>query len=371
VAGDPFREGLERTLPGFWFPKDIGLGDIITVSYAGVEADCKVTGIFLHAGSGDASYKTSIRVKVLDVEPEVVIPVLLAGTNDGAGTVWRSVDGGEVWDQAFDLGGSCLSLCQAANGDAIAGEWGGGGAFWVSKDGGISFTEEDSAGESRVHCIIRLENDWLLAGIGTNSVVSRSKDDGQTWENLIDFGDTNVNSLVQTASGAVLAGTNNDADVWRSEDDGDNWAQVYNWATETTIPAMALTESGRIVAAVYGGANRGIYVSDDDGDNWTQKQNGATTFRSLTLLESGHMLAGDTNGWTWRSTDNAETWVQNVQLDAATWIWSLLTLDNGDVLAGLYQKSHIYKSTDNGATWTKTTTPVAGWNVYALAELVI
>ena len=92
------------------------------------------------------------------------------------------------------------------------------------------------------------------------------------------------------------------------------------------------------------------------------------TVSSLTINSSGHIFAGCNRsfefgggeGFVYRSTDNGDTWTQTVLVLIDYNVFSLAINSSGHIFAGtgdpwsLSNKGELYRSTDNGDTWTIT-----------------
>jgi ligand-binding sensor domain-containing protein len=76
----------------------------------------------------------------------------------------------------------------------------------------------------------------------------------------------------------------------------------------------------------------------------------------ITNNASGHLFAGTTTGGVFRSTDNGDTWTQiNTGLNSAYIIMGLTVNKSGHVFAASYGGG-IYRSTDNGTSWAQMNT---------------
>lgn len=165
--------------------------------------------------------------------------------------------------------------------------------------------------------------------IGGNSLVNpviwRSTDNGDNWAlNYTHAGGAQyIKTFEQLANGDILAGSGNDGDIIRTQNDGGAWATIG------TIAGVA-----------------------SDGVN------------SLELLDNGNLLAGFREGvnFTARiavSTDSGVNWSTLYSFNIDGGIVDILQLNSGTILAtsatwGAVQTypNYIYRSTDNGVTWS-------------------
>jgi hypothetical protein len=238
----------------------------------------------------------------------------------------------------------------------------------------------------------------LMGGSGSNDPtkeVWRSTDSGATWK--LQTGDAGLagkyfETAVALPDGSIVimgctGGTVIKNDVWRSTDKGVTWTQMTThpgW-TQRIAPGSVVMPDGSII--ISGGTLPGgftqyndVWRSTDKGATWTQQTPSAGWSKryghSIVALPDGSLvLAG---GFTfgqgflndvWRSTDNGVTWTQVTP--HAGWSGryyhnsivmpdgSILLLGGGD--RNINFKNDLWRSADNGATWTQVS-PDAGWS---------
>jgi len=117
-------------------------------------------------------------------------------------------------------------------------------------------------------------------------------------------------------------------------------------------------------SVIYGaGATTGhTYKSTDDGVNWTRTQN-STSVGYIWALPSGTLIGSNGANAAYRSTDGGENWTQitlpgGFSASAALYGWGL-DVGKGTVLlaeyrgvASAFASKYVWRSTDDGATWT-------------------
>jgi hypothetical protein len=182
--------------------------------------------------------------------------------------------------------------------------------------------------------------------------------------------------------GGYGSSPNNKNDVWRSTDNGATWTQQTasaGWTARWSHTAVAMPD-GSIVLMGGWGSNwmNDVWRSTDNGATWTQMTASAGwTARyghsSVAMPDGSIILMGGNDGVNkndvWRSTDNGATWTQ--QTASAGWkvryLHSSVAMPDGSiVLMGGYSSSgsvfynDVWRSMDNGATWTQQTAS-AGW----------
>lgn len=338
---------------------------------------CKVEEVRLNAGPGDAAYTVSARFRVIGTEAPP--PILFVGAADPQGTVWASRDKGETFVRVWDTGGSALSVLATVDRSVIAGEWGGGGAWWRSTDQGRNFHEVGNAKQSRIHEMIQLENGNIVAGIGTDAEVWLSRDDGVTWFYVGEpTAGTSVYAFCVNALGEVLAGITYSARIWRSRDNGENWALLHSFVGMDFVQDLLTTSTGTILAFISDGFPRvnAIWRSIDHGVNWVLAHtfpDAGGTSGALAVLSDGSLLAGTYGTYMYRSVDDGQTWnLLSRILELTIYVQNLFVASWGDVFATLSSngtEGGIWRSQDNGASWSPMNVPMTDNSIYRMTEM--
>ena len=183
-------------------------------------------------------------------------------------------------------------------------------------------------------------------------------------------------------------------DVWRSTDNGATWTQMTanaGWVVREGHTSVAMPD-GSIV--LMGGSDSGnwgkndVWRSTDNGATWTQMTaNAGWTPRvrhsSVVMPDGSIVLMGGYDNSNifrndvWRSTDNGATWTQMTASSGWSGRYgpsSVAMPDGSIILIGGYAHGYandLWRSTDNGATWAYMTQN-AGWSVrYAHSSVVM
>jgi hypothetical protein len=212
-----------------------------------------------------------------------------------------------------------------------------GGYIYYSSDRGITWTVSVTSGT------------W---GFWSNGMASSS--DGSIAYACIDYGSTSAGYLVG---------------IWKSSDYGQNFNQVFSTAADWNY--VATDSTGQYVVAVSIGV--GIYFSSDFGSNWSQILPQIQYWTSITLVNTGLtllvnaicinslMYSGTYNittpAWTW--TFNSTTSI----LPSSNWNDIHASSDDGTTKLVLCSTTGgIWTSTNNGTTWTQSTSFYTNYN---------
>jgi photosystem II stability/assembly factor-like uncharacterized protein len=280
----------------------------------------------------------------------------------------------------------------AASGDGLfAGTFGGG--VFRSTNNGISWTSSNT-GLTNLNI-----QSFAVVGVnvfvGTVGGIFRSTDNGANWS-ASNSGLTNTKVESLTVSGGNLFAGTRGGGVFRSTDNGANWSASNSGLTNTKVESLTVSGSN-LFAGTSGG---GFFLSTDNGESWTLTSTISTSsgpdFTFFTfLVASGNTLFAGVNGKVFRSTDNGVSFVstglENIQalvVNGSTVIadgfqstdnginWTAIpgggigansfVVSGSDLLAGT--SSGIFRSTNNGESWTDSNSGLANVNAGSLAS---
>lgn len=283
-----------------------------------------------------------------------------------AGGVWKTVDGGQYWENITD------------------------GQFAVSSVGALAVSEADpnviyaGTGEST----IRLDVSW---GDG----VYRSTDGGETWKNVglrdsHHIGEIRIHprdpDVAYVAALGHAFGPNDERGVYRTTDGGASWERVLHVSERAGAVDLALdVNNPRILYAsiwqvhrhfwelISGGPDSGLWKSSDGGDSWTDISRNPGLPQEGVLGKIGVSVSpaqprrvwaiveaeGDKSG-VYRSDDGGANWEQltnNQDLLNRPWYYMHIFADSQDPDTVYVNNLKMWKSIDGGKNWEDIATP--------------
>jgi photosystem II stability/assembly factor-like uncharacterized protein/cytoskeletal protein CcmA (bactofilin family) len=249
-----------------------------------------------------------------------------------------------------------------------------------SEDFGKVWSKVELNGIGAISSIVYCGNGIVLVSNFNNINIYRSTDYGQTFISYPITADTPplggvydaVVSLEYAGNGVLFAGTGNtsstgDGQVLKSTDYGLTWR-----TPDISDPLIISPFVNQIKTITYCGDNivlagggfiddGTIYRSTNLGETWTFGfSTGTNSIEKILYCGNGVVLAGtsgvDDEADIYRSTDNGSSWTKIEMGSTLNGIQSLVYCGNGIILAGGgsgTNEGDIYRSTDTGLTWTK------------------
>ncbi len=287
--------------------------------------------------------------------------------------------------------------------------------FWYvvrSSDYGATWQQllyVGSGGEDQPMSLTQIDNGDLIV-IVNDTTFRRSTDDGLTWQTA----GTGVPGMsveyMYDVPGDTICGQSNHG-LYYSPDNGYTWLWGSNGITPNSISQMAVSESGVILASTDGGS--GLWRSPDNGLSWEDARQEIPNFdqcqkimysgnhfwvyyatnshyrfarydgngqwevlfhpgwpNCFSARADGDTYMGDLNGLS-KSEDFGDTWtVLTGSVFPDVYVRGVKCLSSGTVLclvgSGLagFEPYYIYRSTDDGNTWTAVFEPFFGANNY-------
>lgn len=270
--------------------------------------------------------------------------------------------------------------------------------IYFSSDSGARWTKMgDSFGD--VHSMLKAGNVFYACGRLNGPVVYRTTNNGANWTST-NVGSVN-NNMRQLANLGADIFVSSDEGVFKSTNAGLNWTQVYsagiihslvtagpnliaigaatyistnagaNWTQTSSFTGQRLYNGGSDY--VYGQLNippYGVIVSTNGGFNWTNHTSGfPPNQRPFDFTSIGNTVYSTIfPNLVYKSTDNGQSWSTAGTVPGNTFIQRLAT-DGTNLFTcypGVSSESGIFKSTNSGVNWFQTGLPLA--DIGALAS---
>ena len=308
-----------------------GEGDVYKINCA--EAPGNSLAIDLNAGSIHGL--DNIDITGLAACGDNPVVSLLAGAADNART-YLSLDGGKSWttSRKQPTGESCTCLLMTSDfmntGVAYAATSGGGSALSISRDRGETWNQL-SLIDTAIDFIVDLapspnysqDNTLFMLTFGGEHSLWRSLNSTHTWERVLASALANVDNMkmvglppqygdnIQTVF--VAGESNGRPAIWESTDNGQNYRCRFTQDPDTGSPfpidTWAIADETSLFVGSYDGSNGLVYRTTNSGFIYSEGvPAGSQPLNSLVLSpdyeQDESVLAGNTNGWIYRSDNN-------------------------------------------------------------------
>lgn len=211
------------------------------------------------------------------------------------------------------------------------------GTLWTPRSTGIA--------QTAVVGLAVNSSDHVFAATWANGVY-RTTNRGQSWDKMA-VPSTEIHSITIAPNNSVFVGTYTDwwheGGMFRSTDNGGTWQRFE-------LENMVVTATGcNSLGHIFGGSFGRIFRSLDNGSTWHVITENVPTIWCIRQSPTGVMYAG-ANGAIYNSTDNGATWIQTSWYsNEPQEIKNIIFTPQGTIYAS---GKGIYKSTNEGMTWT-------------------
>lgn len=264
----------------------------------------------------------------------------------GTGTNWSAAN---MVATGFPAGETIYSMAIDAASRIYVGS---GSDIRISTNGGTSFTSI-KAGLSPTTSFygpIAVSPDGVTVWLFNNSdnKVYKSANQGSTWTNTstsptVTYG-SQVRNVVFASASTFFVGSTSDG-VFRTNDTGVTWAFKSSGLTFGNINELEVANTTNKIIAVKGG--NGYWSSTDAGATWIINPIADYVTHVMKLANGNILLYGSR---VYRSTDNGATFTPSALY---YYHYKIVEASNGDLYGFSYGK--LAKSTDSGVTWTDVT----------------
>jgi photosystem II stability/assembly factor-like uncharacterized protein len=214
----------------------------------------------------------------------------------------------------------------------------------------------------------------IFGTTGGTRGVFKSSDNGESYHtaNALtkgDIGGVSVSSLNFDSANPQIIYLSSTSGLYKSTNSGESWSYILSGLSSAKIVTDPFDPT--IVYAVgVAGINGKIVKSFDSGSSWVDiytepsKNNPVLAF-DISKSSSSILLAGLASGQIIRSTDAGHTW--QASKDLSNRILSLDYATTGEAYALTLNKG-LFKSSDNGVTWSELTATLTGQSVSIIGQ---
>jgi photosystem II stability/assembly factor-like uncharacterized protein len=222
----------------------------------------------------------------------------------------------------------------------------------------------EPAGESNVRSSFHLAEETGLIGTEETGDIFKTEDGGMSWRKVFDGGDewgiADVRNYIRAQDGNIYITTTEPAKVARSKDEGENWELVASAPASRTVGLVQL-DNGTILVGLRRSENNltSIIRSEDyfKSFEWIplSKNEPRQNVTCFGYWGGSEVLAGigfEGSGKIYKSNDNGLTWTRKAEFpDARDLLDFFKTGDDIYVLASGI--ATLFKSSDGGESWSK------------------
>lgn len=174
---------------------------------------------------------------------------------------------------------------------------------------------------------------------------------------------TNYIALIVDSSGNVSAGTQ--SGIYLTTDNGNTWTSSYGRGFGYSF---AISRNGNIYAGISDGPFQGgVLRSTNNGRNWVNITTILDHVYAIAINSSGHLFAGVEQG-AFRSTDDGATWTKIFPGPNDTAVLKICVGQNGYIYLSSNGISRIYRSSDNGNSWTGLSKGLGNYRIRAIVN---
>jgi photosystem II stability/assembly factor-like uncharacterized protein len=286
---------------------------------------------------------------------------LFAGTYESG--IFRSTNDGTTWQLAstgLAAGdGQRISALTAVGGRIIAATRGG---IYYSTNTGDTWTLTSSGLDSRTVSTVFAFDTILVAGT-YGAGAYRSTDKGTNWVSVSN-GWPSGNVRAYCRHNGILFGGNYDlTTLYKSTDAGQTWAATGSGITSRYTYTLAANSS-----RVFAPSGYGVEISSNGGSTWVTPALLFGRGYYSVYAKGNQVYAGSLSIGPFLSTDGGVTWdtANGGNSGIGPHETLSLTTDSQYVYAGAY--NGMYRSSDNGASWTSLSSGLTDTVAYALCS---
>src|SRR5260221_188647 len=289
--------------------------------------------------------------------------------------VYRSTNNGATFSKVFgDLSGNFTNISITSTGDVYAQHF---STLFKSIDDGTTFSNVGTPDLFSVAYLTAKSNGSELVMVTTGSTMYALVSPFTTWNPILE---TNITLADQTSYGsqAVLGYSLDNATLYLKDNAHDKFysgSSAGTWSQKGTTLVNSSGDNGICFAAkdvntLYVGTNDiGVWKTINAGSGWNESDKGieAANYNSIITADNGNIIVAGTRAQI--STDQGATWtrISTILNNGPNYALFKATTGSPAPIVAISQ-SGSFKSTDNGSTWSGTTSGPSSAYLYASTD---
>jgi len=285
---------------------------------------------------------------------------MFAGMIDSA--VYRSTNNGANWFRAWNISTRKDVNFLATSGTTLYAAHSSEARLFSSTDNGVNWNQSDILATGTINESV---NDLLITSSGIVVPILYQTSFSLPWGGGV-YVSTNGTSwsynndgliprwidAVASAQGDILAATRGGG-IFRSTNQGQSWLKSSTGLDKSRILNLTFTNNGeKFYTSVYGG---GFFVSEDSAQSWQSRNTGFENIFSLPLItefliKGASWFAGTEDDGLYKSTNEGLSWFKS---GMDPFVFTGFTLRGNDIFATQAITDGVFRSTDDGSTWTQ------------------
>ncbi|MBK7993090.1 MAG: hypothetical protein IPK14_06590 [Blastocatellia bacterium] len=318
--------------------------------------------------------------------PKIIYVPLWSLANDVDGTIYKSTDGGDTWQELTAMNKHSVRALAIAPTDAnllIAAAIDGA---YISHDAGTSwsrFSPENHPDIKRLHSIAIDPKNPNIVYLGTEHLPWRTDNGGKDWvcvkghptekkQQFIDDSDIFTITIDPTDNNNIYASAC--SGIYNSKDGATTWTK-YQGIPFTSRRTHIIYPDPTNNQIIYSGTTEGLWKTTDAGQTWRLMSSIRTIVNSITIHPSNpnRIYLGVKSGGVWVSDNAGESFQASNNGFVNRQISALLSdrsVSGRIYAAALFNgfDGGLYLSTDGGSSWKLSSKGLANEDIYSIYQ---
>lgn len=275
-----------------------------------------------------------------------------------AGSMYRSTDNGNTWEEKFTYIGQALEfqrrvvfvnenvgfICggSSSSADSL-------GYVLKTTDGGETWMQLPYNFKTQLYAISAPSENVIYTSAGS-SLVFKTTDGGLTWTKSTIYATSTTLWDIQFYDENLGYACGSSGRIFKTTNGGANWALLTSPFGTSTVYTMSILDPSTVVAV---GVSAKAYKTTDGGSTWTALSVGIPGSYFIVRFYQNIGYIGSylsPSGYVSKSTDGGNTWTPISTYPGTQSVWGIAVKDTNSVyVVDLY--GYVYYSLDGGNSW--------------------